>query len=101
MASSGAKKYDVSKKEEAFLYEMEIREQKMLLIKEHEIRREKYLTYLAEKKEEQKLRWWQKAFLGTIIFAFCFCLVMLAFSFDPTASNWVHRLMGTILSLKL
>lgn len=101
MASSGANKYDVSKKEEAFLYEMEIREEKMRLIQEHEIRREKYLTYLAEKKEEQKLRWWQKAFLGTIIFAFCFCLVMLAFSFDPTASNWVHRLMGTILSLKL
>ena len=101
MASNGAKKYDVSKKEEAHLYEMEVRDEKMRIIKEHEVRREKYLAYITGRKEEQKLRWWQKAFLGTIIFAFVFCLVMLAFSFDPTASNWVHRLMGTVLSLKL
>tara|TARA_R110002049_G_scaffold210594_3_gene381459 strand:+ start:641 stop:946 length:306 start_codon:yes stop_codon:yes gene_type:complete len=101
VATSGAKKYDVSKKEEALLYEMEIREEKMRLIKEHEIRREKYLAYVAEKKEERKLRWWQKALLGSIAFCFTFCLVMLACTFFPNGKVWVHDLLGVVLSTKM
>lgn len=101
MSGNGAKKYDVSKKEEAALYEMEIREEKMRIIQEHEIRREKYLAYVAEKNEERKLRWWQKIFLGSIIFCFTLCSIMLVCTFLPVGKGWVHSLLGAILSIKM
>lgn len=101
MASIGAKKYDTSKKEEALLYEMEVREEKMRLIEEHEVRRQKYLTYLAEKRESRKMKVWQKAILGTIALSFSLCALMLLCTFHPSAKNWVHDLMAVVLSHKL
>lgn len=97
--SEGAKKYDMSKKEEAFLFEMEVRQEKERIIREHEERRERYLQYLAERKEERRLRWWQKSFLYFLGACFLFCLTMLACSLHPTGKVWVHNLLAQILSL--
>lgn len=97
--SEGAKKYDMSKKEEAFLYEMEVRQEKERIIREHEERRERYLQYLKERKEEQRLRWWQKAFLYFMGASFLFCLTMLVCSLHPTGKAWVHDLLSVVLHL--
>lgn len=101
MSSESAKKYDTSKREEAMLYEMEVRKEKERIIQEHEERREKYLKYLAQKREERRLRPWQKAFIGMIALSFSFCMVLLLASFNSSGKVWVHEFLYTVLSLKL
>ncbi len=101
MSSEAAKKYDTSKREEAIFYEMEVRKEKERIIKDHEERREKYLKYLAERREERRLRVWQKAFLGLIALSFSFCMVLLLCSFHPSGKVWVHEFLYQVLSLKL
>ena len=97
MGDASAKKYDLSKKEEAFLYEMEVRQEKERIIREHEERRERYLNYLAERKEQRRLHWWQKAILYFIGASFVFCLTMLLSTFHPASKVWVHNLLAVVL----
>lgn len=99
MSDASAKKYDLSKKEEAFLYEMEVRQEKERLIREHEERRERYLKYLAERKEQHSLRWWQKAIIYSIAASFLFSIVLLLASYHSKGKHLVNEFLTFILKL--
>lgn len=99
MSDASAKKYDLSKKEEAFLYEMEVRQEKERLIREHEERRERYLQYLAERKEQHSLRWWQKAIIYSIAASFLFSIVLLLASYHSKGKLLVDDFLTFILKL--